>query len=357
MNRPVVAITGGSGYVGSSLGKYLSRSFEVKLLDVAKPRCNNDASLNFQACDVRNYEQLKKSLENVDLVIHTSIIQIPLINEQKRRGFEVNVLGTQNVCKAVDETPSVKGMVLSGSWHTIGEKKLSGVIDEEFGFKPDNVEDRARLYALSKIAQETIIRFYDEMSSKVFGIIRMGTVLGENMPEKTAANIFIENGLKGQPITPFSSSMFRPMLYVDLEDICRAYESFAKKILNETKKSGNSLAHVFNVYYPEAITIFDVATIVKSAIIELSKGSIRPEIQVIENNQSSQFSETGKKLIKPNINKALNSLDLKELRSPNRSIRRIVASRMDKLNVSEMQELFVDVDEKAVYLSEKKVFA
>ena len=35
---------------------------------------------------------------------------------------------------------------------------------------------RARLYALSKMAQEAIVRFYDEMSNKIFGIIRMGTV-------------------------------------------------------------------------------------------------------------------------------------------------------------------------------------
>jgi len=50
---------------------------------------------------------------------------------------------------------------------------------------------------LAKIAQESIVRFYDEMSEKVFGIVRMGTVLGEGMPEKTAANIFITNGLRG----------------------------------------------------------------------------------------------------------------------------------------------------------------
>jgi len=80
--------------------------------------------------------------------------------------------------------------------HTIGERELRGVIDEEFGFRPDKVEDRARLYALSKIAQESVVRFYDEVSEKIFGIVRMGTVLGMLMPEKTAANLFIENGLK-----------------------------------------------------------------------------------------------------------------------------------------------------------------
>lgn len=107
----------------------------------------------------------------MDLVIHTSIVQIPLINEEKRLGYEVNIVGTQNVCRAVEENARIKGMILTGSWHTIGERGLRGIIDEEFGFRPDKVEDRARLYALSKIAQECIVRFYDEMSDKIYGII------------------------------------------------------------------------------------------------------------------------------------------------------------------------------------------
>ena len=100
---------------------------------------------------------------------------------------------------------------MSGSWHTMGERKLRGIVDEEFGFRPDKVEDRARLYALSKIGQETIVRFYDEMSAKTYSIIRMGTVLGADMPKKTAANIFIENGLVGKPLTPYRHSLYRPV--------------------------------------------------------------------------------------------------------------------------------------------------
>jgi nucleoside-diphosphate-sugar epimerase len=73
------------------------------------------------------------------------------------------------------------------------------------------------------MAQEATVRFFDEMTSKTFGIIRMGTVLGDDMPVKTAANIFIENGLAGKPLTPFKQSMYRPMLYVDIKDIAKAY--------------------------------------------------------------------------------------------------------------------------------------
>jgi len=264
-------------------------------------------------------------------VIHTAIIQIPLINEQKRLGYEVNIIGTQNVCKAVDENPRIKGMILASSWHTIGETNLGGIIDEEFGFRPDKVEERARLYALSKIAQETIVRFYDEMSEKIFAIVRMGTVLGEGMPEKTAASIFIEQALKGEAITPFKHSMHRPMLYVDIEDVCRAYETLAVKILNgEIKKGKNSLAHIVNVYYPTPITILELAQIVRKIVIKLTNNAIQPRIEILDMGQSHVVKERKKNTIKVNIKKAMNFLGLRKFKSPEESIERILKKRLTK---------------------------
>ena len=249
-----IGIIGGAGFVGTSLARHLVENFQVKILDVKTPPKDLEKVVTYTRCDIRDYGEVIKGLDDVNLVIHVAIVQIPLINEQRRLGYEVNVIGTQNVCKAVDESPNVKGMILAGSWHTVGERDLKGIIDEEFGFRPDKVEDRARLYTLSKIAQESIVRFYDEMSNKIYGIIRMGTVLGEGMPEKTAANIFIERGLKGEAITPYKHSMYRPMLYANIDDICRAFEAYAKKIFDhEIEKSSNSLAHIVNVFYPEPI--------------------------------------------------------------------------------------------------------
>ena len=274
-----IGITGGSGYIGSSIAKKISTSYNVKLIDIRPPKQKLPEKVSFEECDLRDYNRVKKAIDSVDLVIHTAIIQIPEIIEKKMLAYEVNILGTNNVCRAVEDSVNVKGLILSGSWHTIGEKELRGTINEEFGFRPDKVEDRARLYALSKMAQESIVRFYDEMSTKIFGIIRMGTVLGEGMPEKTAANIFIENGLQGKPLTPFSHSMFRPMLYVDIDDICETYRRFTEMIFEKKMiKNGNSISHIFNVYYPETFTILELAKIAKDSIVEYSKGQINPEI-------------------------------------------------------------------------------
>lgn len=333
MKRWTLGLIGGSGFIGSALSRTLSEIFRVKILDIVPPRFRiENNNLVYERCDIRNYQNVLKCLSDVDLVIHTAIVQIPLINEQKKLGYEVNFIGTQNVCKAVEELSHIKGMILTSSWHTMGERGLSGVVNEEFGFRPDKVEDRARLYALSKIGQEVIVRFYDEMSEKIYGIIRMGTVLGEDMPEKTAANIFIERGLRGESLTPYKHSMYRPMLYVDVSNICEAFKKFSLKILNdEVRKRGNSLDHIVNVYYPKPITILELAEIIQKTIMKYTNNNIRPKIEIIDTGQKPLFDKDDKDKIKVDITRAISFLGLTKLKSPEESIERIVKNRIRKL--------------------------
>ena len=329
MRKYRIGIVGGSGFIGSSLAKHLSPIFDVKVLDVKEPK-DKSIDVVFESCDIRNYAQVKKALADVDLIIHTAIIQIPLINENKRLAYEVNFIGTHNICRAVDELPDVKGMILAGSWHTIGERELSGVLDEEFGFRPDKVEDRARLYALSKMAQEAIVRFHDEMSDKIYGTIRMGTVLGEGMPEKTAANIFIRRGLRGQSLTPYKHSMYRPMLYVDVDDVCNAYKSYAKAMLNnEIEKASNSLNHIVNVYYPEPVTILELAEIVRDFIMKYTDGKVNPNIEIVDKGLPPVFSKEDESRIKVDISKVKKLLGITSFLSAKESIEKIVRNRLN----------------------------
>ena len=332
MNK--IGIVGGAGFIGSALATHLSKSFEVKILDIKPGPKNLEGKVEYHRCDVRKFDDVDRALRDVELVIHAAIVQIPRINEEKKLGYEVNILGTQNVCKVVNQNPSIRGMILTGSWHVVGERELRGVIDEEFGFRPDKVEDRARLYALCKIGQEMVVRLYDEMSEKVYGVIRTGTVLGMGMPEKTAAAIFIANGLKGKPLTPYKHSMYRPMLYTDVNDVCKAYEAYATKVLSgEIRKEGASLSHIVNLCWPEPVTILELAEMVRDAVIKYSNGKIRPEIEVVDRGQNVLFTPEDKDLIKVDVSKVKSFLGFKKMADPKETIEKLVKAKIAKTKV------------------------
>jgi nucleoside-diphosphate-sugar epimerase len=345
MTKHEIGIVGGSGFIGSSIAQHLSKTYKVKVLDIKPLRKDPEGRTEFEHCDIRNYRQVSTSLKDVELVIHAAIIQIPLINEARRLGYEVNVLGNQNVCEAINKSARARGLILLGSWHVFGERGLNGTIDEEFGFRPDKVEERARLYALCKIAQETIVRVYDELSEKIFGMIRMGTVLGEGMPKETAANSFITKGFRGEEITPYSHSLFRPMLYVNIEDVGRACEAFAKRILdNHVQNERNSLDHLVNLSWPKPITILELAHIVRDAIMKYSNGRNSPKIRIIETGIPSPFTAKESGNIQVDISKAQEFLGLRNLTSPRESIERIVKQRfIHKMENIERQEVSVEV--------------
>jgi UDP-glucose 4-epimerase len=326
-----VGVVGG-GYIGGYIARELSKKYDVKIVDVREPAWNmKDYNVSFCRCDIRTFECVQECLKDADVVIHTAIIQIPMINEEKRLGFEVNYVGTMNVCEAVYRSPKVRGLILTGTWHVFGESGLAGVVDESFGYRPDKVEDRARLYVFSKIAQEVITRYYDEMSDKIYGVVRLGTVLGEGMPEKTAANIFIERGLRGESLTPFKHSMYRPMLYVDVRDVVRSFDIYVNKILNnEVEKHGSSLGRVLNLVYPEPITILELAEIVRDTIAKLTNGEIVPKIEIVDQGLQPLFTEDSKYKFKVDISKTIKFLGIEKLIEPRKSIEDLVRIRLQR---------------------------
>jgi len=205
-----------------------------------------------------------------------------------------------------------------------GESGLHGIVNEEFGFRPDKIDDRARLYAFSKIAQEATIRVMSAMSSKSYGIIRLGTVLGEGMPKLTVANLFIEKALNGEPMTPFKHTQYRSMLYVDIQDVCAAFENLATRIINGKQGTAN----VVNLVWPTPMTIIDLARIVRTELVKLTHDQIKARIQVIDKGVKPAYTLTDKKRFTVDISKARDLLGPRKLTSPQQSIERILPQRL-----------------------------
>ncbi|MGY5146772.1 MAG: NAD-dependent epimerase/dehydratase family protein [Candidatus Nitrosopumilus sp. bin_7KS] len=320
----------GCGFIGSTLAKYFSEKFEITTIDVIpQPESLKNYKISHKIADITNYELLQKEIGNPKVIIHTAIVQIPKITEDKKLGYDVNVIGTQNLCEIVKSNPEILGMILISSWHTYGERDLLGKISEDIGYHPDNVEERSKLYALSKTIQECIVRFFDEKEDKIFGAIKIGTALGEDMPKGTAANVFIKKALSGEPITPYKHSMNRPMFYVSVNDVCITIEKFIDYILNHKSNSTSSIDHIMNVAYPKPISILDLAEIVQEIVKRLSNGKINPEISIVDKSIPEVGNPDDKNKIDLDISKIKNYFDIDSLQTPKNAIEELIISRMD----------------------------
>ncbi|UCE28883.1 MAG: NAD(P)-dependent oxidoreductase [Candidatus Bathyarchaeota archaeon] len=323
----------GAGFVGSTLAKHLSSSYSVTTFDVnpAPPLLEHVKNVEHKACDISNYKEIEEKIGKPKTVVHTAIIQIPAINQKKNQAYEANILGTHNICKLVKKTDGISGLILCGSWHVFGEREYRTTIDVSFGYRPDKVEERAKLYVISKMIQEGIVRFYNSMiNEKTYGIIRLGTVLGKNMPPKTAANIFIKNGLQGKPITPYKHTMYRPMLYVAINDVCKAFQRYIDKIIKGDAIPKQPDTGIYNLFYPKTITILELAQTIKEEITQQTQGKVNPTIEIVDKHLPTLFTPYDRETLNVDIKKTRKFFKLRKLKSPRETIHEIIKEKAAK---------------------------
>jgi len=150
------------------------------------------------------------------------------------------------------------------------------------------------------------------------------------MPEKTAANIFITNGLQGRPITPFKHTMHRPMLYVAINDVCKVFQLYIEKIIKGRLPTEPPDTGIYNLFYPKPITILDLAQIIKEAITQQTQGKVTPTIEIIDKGLPILFNPNEKETLNVDIRKTKNFFRIKKLKSPKETLYEIVREKTAK---------------------------
>ncbi len=98
----IVAVTGGTGFIGLHLVKLLSsRGYRVRIL--ARPESRIDLiesnNLEVYAGDIRDPHSIKDFIQGADIVFHTAA-DYRLWCENTNDIFETNVFGTENILRA-----------------------------------------------------------------------------------------------------------------------------------------------------------------------------------------------------------------------------------------------------------------
>lgn len=164
-----ILITGGVGTIGSCLMERLLPynpkvirildNNEYKLFDLSLKK---NPRIRPLLGDIRDYNRLKKAMENIDVVFHAAALKHVELSEFNP--FEVvktNVLGTQNMLQAALES-AVKRVI---------------VISTDKAVNPINTMGATKLLA----EKLTVSASYHKGPSKTkFAVVRFGNVLGSN---------------------------------------------------------------------------------------------------------------------------------------------------------------------------------
>jgi GlcNAc-P-P-Und epimerase len=167
-NRKVL-ITGGSGFIGTNLVDCLEglNNTEILNLDKAPPR-KRTQDVYWKKVDIMDEENVRQVVGDFRPlhVIHLAA-RTDLDEKKSLEGYEENIVGTENVLKAVNETDSVQRVIVTSSMlvNSVGKNVSS---DEDYS--PSN------LYGQSKVLTETITRQFGTGCEWI--IVRPTTIWG-----------------------------------------------------------------------------------------------------------------------------------------------------------------------------------
>ena len=230
-----VLITGGSGFLGINLCRYLhSRGYKIKVIDVA-PFDYEDMinKVDFTKGDIRDVPALEKAMRGAQLVVHTAAA-LPLYTPEDI--FSIDVTGTKNVLETARKLKITRVVHISSTAvYGIPDHHPLYEDDKKIGVGP---------YGEAKVLAEEVCEEY-RAKGLVIPILRPKSFVG---PERLGVMaIYYDWIRRGKNIPIIGNGKNRYQL-LDVEDLCRAIHI----CLTKEKKAVDD---VFNIGAKEFTTM------------------------------------------------------------------------------------------------------
>ncbi|MBF2708211.1 NAD-dependent epimerase/dehydratase family protein [Flavobacterium soyangense] len=172
-----ILLTGANGFLGKSIVKELASSYNL----ISLSRTSGDYKVSLE-------KEIPEFFQKFDLVIHSAgkAHSVPKTDIEKQSFFEVNVKGTENLLKGLENAGLPKQFVFISSVSVYGV--ISGnQINEE---QPLMAIDP---YGKSKILAEKLVQDWCAKNNIICTILRLPLVVGKNPPGNLGAMI---NGIR-----------------------------------------------------------------------------------------------------------------------------------------------------------------
>ena len=160
-----VLITGGAGFIGSSLAAKLAEHNHVRVLDILRRNALSQAGLdrhpNIELIvgDVRDMTAVRRAVTGCDYVIHmASIAGVDTVLKNPVITMEISLEGTMNVLRAANDCTGIKRVIDFSTSEVFGSYAFR--VREADVTSLGAVGEARWTYAVSKLATEHLAHNY-----------------------------------------------------------------------------------------------------------------------------------------------------------------------------------------------------
>ena len=243
-----IFITGGAGFIGSTLAARLCEANRVVLFDnlsrntLRHTKLGDHANVRLIQGDVLDYTGVEHAMRGADVVVHgAAIAGIDTVIKSPVATMEVNMIGTANVLRAADAI-KVKDRVLDFSSSEVFGS-MAYRVSESMQTITGSAGEARWVYAVSKLAGEHLAHAYFRERGLPTVTLRPFNVYGPGQTGEGAIQIFIRRALDNAPIIIHGDgTQIRAWCYVDdmVEGLMLALEK--REAVGESFNVGNARA-------------------------------------------------------------------------------------------------------------------
>lgn len=258
-----VAVTGGSGFIGSHVvDALIDAGHDVTIIDHRVRPHRSD--VQFEDVDLLDLSSVLEATREIDHIFHLGAVSnVNYAYKYPVYCTALNVLGTTNVLEASRINGVQRVHLASTIWVYNGSPSELPANESV----PFYLGGAGHIYTSTKMACEMLCHDYGALYNVSFTVLRYGIPYGARMREELLIPVFIKKALAGEPLTiSGDGKQFRKFIYV--RDMAEAH------VLAMNEHSRNQ---TYNLEGKRKVTVIEVAEGIRKLLGDHVRIEFSPE--------------------------------------------------------------------------------